>query len=80
LAAAVILLASEDMREEHVARLAEQVASRVWVIRRTDLEAWKNEFEDWRRRENGLQALNVAFLRNPYMKSEQLSVILLLKP
>jgi hypothetical protein len=45
LLAEVRLEAREDIRGAHVWRLAEQVASRVWVIRRTDLEAWKKELE-----------------------------------
>jgi hypothetical protein len=33
------------MRVVQVLTLAAQVASRVWVMRRTDLEAWKKELE-----------------------------------
>lgn len=40
-----MLLAREVMRVEHVWTLAEQEASRVWVMRTRDLEAWKKEFE-----------------------------------
>lgn len=43
--AAVRLVAREDMRGVQVVREAAQVASRVWVIRRMDLEAWKKELE-----------------------------------
>lgn len=45
LLAAVRLVAREDIRGAQVWMLAEQVASRVWVIRRMDLEAWKKELE-----------------------------------
>lgn len=38
-------VAKEESRMEHEVELAEQVASRVWVMRVTDLEAWKKEFE-----------------------------------
>jgi len=75
-----MLDARAAIRGEHVERLAEQVASRVWVMRVTDLDAWKKEFEDWRSRENGRQDLKVEFVRKPYMKFEQLSVIFPLKP
>lgn len=40
-----MLVARESIKGEHIDRSAAQVASRVWVMRRTDLEAWKNEFE-----------------------------------
>jgi hypothetical protein len=68
------------MRVVQVLTLAAQVASRVWVMRRTDLEAWKKELEFWRRRENGRHDLNVELSRKPYMKLEQLSVIFPLNP
>lgn len=42
---AVMLLAQEVMIVVHCVTLAAQVASRVWVIRVTDLEAWKKEVE-----------------------------------
>jgi hypothetical protein len=58
----------------HDVTSAAHVASRVWVMRVTDLEAWKKELDDWRRRENGRQDLKVEFERKPFMKFKQLSV------
>ena len=40
-----MLEANDDMRFEHDCALAEQEASRVWVMRTRDLEAWKKELE-----------------------------------
>lgn len=41
----VMLFAREVIRELHLSMGAEQVASRVWVMRTRDLEAWKKELE-----------------------------------
>lgn len=41
----VMLFAREVIRELHFSMGAEQVASRVWVMRTRDLEAWKKELE-----------------------------------
>lgn len=41
----VMFCARADMRLVQVLRSALQEASRVWVMRTTDLEAWKKEFE-----------------------------------
>lgn len=41
----VMFEANDDMRFEHDCALAEQEASRVWVMRTRDLEAWKKELE-----------------------------------
>lgn len=41
----VMLEAIEDISVEHDCALAEQEASRVWVMRTRDLEAWKKELE-----------------------------------
>lgn len=41
----VMLEAREDMRVLHDLELAVQEASRDWVMRTRDLEAWKKEFE-----------------------------------
>jgi hypothetical protein len=49
-------------------------------MRTRDLEAWKKEFEFWRSREKGKQALNVLLLNILFMNELQLSVILLLNP
>lgn len=45
--AVVRLEARVVIREEQVERLAAQVWSRSWVMRREDLAAWKNELEFW---------------------------------
>jgi hypothetical protein len=41
----VMFAARALMRVEHVDTSAAQVASRVWVMRTRDLEAWKKELE-----------------------------------
>jgi hypothetical protein len=41
----VMFVARAEKRAPQVVALAEQVASRVWVMRVMDLEAWKKEFE-----------------------------------
>jgi len=41
----VMLDAKEVIKALHLVTFAAHVASRVWVIRRTDFEAWKKELE-----------------------------------
>jgi len=77
---AVILAARELIRLVQVLREAEHDASRVWVMRTTDLVTWKNDMEFWRSKEKGKQDLKVALAKNPVMKLEQVDVIFELNP
>jgi hypothetical protein len=58
-----------------VVTFAAQVASRVCVTRTMDFSAWKKDWEDSRRRENGRHALKVSLLRKLVINSGQLGSV-----
>jgi len=64
----------------HIVWLAEQVASRVWVIRTKDFSAWKKDIEFWRRSEKGRHDWKVELERKSAMKAEQVDVTFELYP
>lgn len=76
----VMFEAKEERRSEQTFTSTAHETSRAWVIRTTDLEAWKKELEFWRSMENGRQDLKVLLVSMEVMNAWHGAVMLLLKP
>lgn len=76
----VMFEAMEFIRLEHDWEFAEHEASRVWVIRTMDLEAWKKELEFCNNNEKGRQALKLSSAKKFIIKLEHVEVTLLVNP